>query len=292
MNVEPQLVDRQDARRRNRGRVLLRVCAYPVVIYLGIVAYLWANETRLVYPGQDASVGNWEPDAFEREVVKIKSNDGTLIDAWYLPNENAQRDIVVFHGNAENVATTSSGYAVRLGRELRANVLVFDYRGFGRTPGKPAESNLLDDGTAAVRWLMDRRKLKPEEIIYYGSSIGGGVAVGVAERLPPQMLLLDRTFSSLVYPAQSRYPWIPVGLIMSNRYDSAIKIKKYLGPVLLSHFEDDELIPMASAETLFDAIPGPPKTFLRMPGGDHLAPLPESYWESLRRFVDEHASVD
>ncbi len=257
-------------------------------LYFVLLGYLWWNENSLVYPGQSAAFGNWSPQGFEFAEVEFSSADGTQVFGWYLPREGAHRNVVVFHGNAENVATTVEDYGEQVSEHLNANVLAFDYRGFGKSVGLPTETVVIADGIAAVQWLMATNNVPSQDIIYYGSSIGGGVACGVAQHLPPKMLLLDRTFGDLVSPASALYPIFPVGWIMSNRYDSVARIKSFEGPVFISHFEQDELISIAEARRLFEAAPSPNKKFLSMPGGNHLAKLPLSYWSELSEFVGRY----
>ena len=202
---------------------------------------------------------------------------------WYLPCENASRSVLVFHGNAENVATTSTAYGDRLRTTLDANVFVFDYRGFGKSHGSPSEKLVIQDGNAALEWLLEREGKVADEIIYYGCSLGGGVALGVAECKPPKALVLDRTFDTMVNAAFYNYPWLPVPLIMRNRFDNLGRIAKLEIPVFQSHFTDDELVPLSHGRRL--SVAAKSVKFLELPGGHHLARLPESYWQELRGFV-------
>ncbi len=243
-----------------------------------------AFETKLVYPGSSASNGNWNPK-FSREEVSFVSADGTALVGWYLPFEKAATTVLIFHGNAENVATTSAAYGDRLRTELGANVFVFDYRGFGKSKGTPTEVSVIEDGVAALDWLLERENKVANEVVFYGSSLGGGVLLGVAERTPPKAIVLDRTFDSMVNAAFHNYPWLPVSLVMRNRFDNVQRISKLDVPVFQSHFTDDDLVPLALGRELSAAAKS--ATFLELPGGHHLARLPEDYWKELRVFVTQ-----
>ncbi|MEZ6093125.1 MAG: alpha/beta hydrolase [Pirellulaceae bacterium] len=283
----------KDAQIRRGGwrRLLLRVTVILFLSYSGIVAYFSYFENDLVYPGQGIEAGDWDPP-FAFEDVVFQSADGTKLHGWFIPLEQAQRNIVVFHGNAENVATTSSNYAKELGESLNANVFVFDYRGFGKSVGQPFERVVVEDGVAAVQWLSNRLNIKPGEMIFYGSSLGGGVAVSVASQTGCKMLLLDRTFGDICDPARSSYPWLPIQAIMRNKFDSISKIKDMTCPIFVSHFDADNLIPYSSAERLYNAIEHDKKSFLKIEGDDHWARLPNSYWPKLVQFVDMYDPVE
>jgi uncharacterized protein len=281
----PNVSEQAIVRKRGKiARYVKRAFFSLAVVYLLIVVLMSVFETTLVYPGRAASVGNWNP-RFTREEVVFRSEDGTELVGWYLPLENASRTVLVFHGNAENVATTSAAYGDRLRKTLEASVFVFDYRGFGKSTGTPSENLVIQDGNAALDWLLNREGKHANEVIYYGCSLGGGVALGVAERNPPQALILDRTFDTMVNAAFHNYPWLPVPLIMRNRFDNLGRISKLDMPVFQSHFEGDELVPLALGRRL--AASAKSVTFLELPGGHHLARLPEDYWKELRDFVSQ-----
>ncbi|MEQ1905009.1 MAG: alpha/beta hydrolase [Pirellulaceae bacterium] len=280
-NVSEQAIVRKRAK---IARYVQRTFFSLAVVYLLIVILMSVFETKLVYPGRAASVGNWNP-SFVREEVVFRSEDGTELVGWYLPVANSSRTVLVFHGNAENVATTSAAYGDRLRTTLDANVFVFDYRGFGKSAGIPSENLVIQDGNAALEWLLEHEGKVASEVIYYGCSLGGGVALGVAERNPPNVLVLDRTFDSMVNAAFYNYPWIPVPLIMRNRFDNVGRISKLDLPVFQSHFAGDELVPLALGRRL--AASAKSVKFLEMPGGHHLARLPEDYWKELRCFFSQ-----
>lgn len=268
---------------KRTGLTLLRILAAG---YVALVLWLMYNETSLVYPGMPPSIGNWQPN-FAFETIRFRSADRTELEGWFLPHAAPRRDIVLFHGNAENVAATSAAYGNRLRDELQANVLVFDYRGFGNSAGTPSERAIIEDGIAAVDWLSQHVGKRPEELIFYGSSLGGGVAIGVAEFRRPRLLIVDRTFDSLVGVAGDSYPLVPVSWLMRNRFPSAERLARLPVPLIQSHFRDDELISLARAKRLFAAAPSPFKMFIELDGGGHLAPLPEAYWQRLREAVAE-----
>lgn len=255
-----------------------------VVIYVLLIGYLVYNETKLVYPGAHGE-SNWQPD-FPFEDVWVDSTDGAKIHGWYLSHEDADRFVLLHHGNGENVPQVAERYARKIAEAANANVLVYDYRGFGKSEGVPDETAIIDDAEAMLGWLLEKSNLDKasDGIIYFGSSLGGGVAIGLAERQPPSRLILDRTFDAITSAASERYPWIPVSLLMKNRFKSAERIQSIDVPLFQSHFTHDELCSLQSAKILFDAAPTSDKEFFEIAEGGHYDPLPEEYWNRLESY--------
>ena len=270
-------------------RFLRNLVIGVLTIYLCVILFLVFSETRLVFPGIDkdrGKSGNWEPD-FEFEEVWLDSADGFKIHGWFLTKTDASRSVLLFHGNAEDVPHVAERYARRVGEAIDANVLVYDYRGFGKSTGSPNESNTIDDGELMLDWLIDRSKSSgAQEIIYYGSSLGGGVAVGLAERRTPAHLVLDRTFDALTSPGAEQYPWIPVKLIMRNRFDSASRIADIDAPLFQSHNTNDQLCKIKFARRLFKQAKTTDKEFYELPEGGHFDNLPDHYWQKLQSYFE------
>ena len=139
--------------------------------------------------------------------------------------------IVYCHGNGEHVADQAN-LVFRLQSHLSATVFVFDYRGYGRSRGKPHERGCVADGMAAQRWLAEREGVDTEDIVIMGRSIGGGVAVAMAGEQGARALVLEATFSRMTDAAASLYPWLPVRLVMSNRYNSVKPHPEVHGPAV------------------------------------------------------------
>lgn len=243
-------------------------------------------ERSLVYPCPSRERGDWRPRWLAPQNVWFRSADNTKLHGWYAPNPEARRLVVYCHGNSEHVADQAN-LVCRLQSYLAATVFVFDYRGYGRSRGKPHERGCIADGLAAQRWLAEREDVDTADIVLMGRSIGGGVAVAMAAEQGARALILESTFSRMTDAAAALYPWLPVRLVMSNRYNSLKRIQKYAGPFFISHSSADEIVPFEQARRLFEASRSTKKQFYEIANARHIDNRPPAYYAALASFLDE-----
>jgi fermentation-respiration switch protein FrsA (DUF1100 family) len=219
------------------------------------------------------------------EDLTLTTSDGVGIAAWYVPCEAAKGTLIFAHGNGGNIADRL--HAVKLLHGMGMNVLIFDYRGYGRSEGRPTESGTYEDAAAAWRYLTENRGQSPERIVLFGESLGGAVAIETARRYRPAALVVESTFTSLVDVGRLHYPLLPVRLLLRYRYDSIDKVGAITCPKLFIHGRDDTLVPLDNARRLFEAA-AKPKQFLETPGDHNEAGFtyaPE-YTQRLAVFLD------
>jgi fermentation-respiration switch protein FrsA (DUF1100 family) len=232
------------------------------------------------YPG-----GDWNPAGLAPVDAWFSAADGTKLHGWYVPHEKPRAVILLCHGNAGNI-THRADILEALHDRVGASVLIFDYRGYGRSEGSPNERGVLEDARAARAWLARTEAIPENQIVLLGNSLGGAVAVDLAARDGAKALILENTFSSVPDVAAHYYPWLPVRWLMRNRFDSVAKIGAYHGPLLQSHSQGDTIVPYRFARRLFDAA-NEPKQFLEIEGLDHNDPPESSYFDTLREFLDK-----
>jgi uncharacterized protein len=271
-------------------RASWHVARPALIAYLLVLLIMSFLETRLVYPIPPIEHRNWEFARHQNEEVWFAAEDGTKLYGWFAPQPDSKRAVLYCHGNGEDVADNAN-LLEDLRRELDASAFLFDYRGYGRSEGRPTEAGCIADGLAAQRWLAAHMGVKPGDVVVIGRSFGGGVAVAIAAEQGAQALVLDSTFSRMTDAAAYQYPWLPVRLLMRNRYDSVAKIQRYPGPVYESHGSDDVVVPIELARRLFEAIPSKSKQFREFPGRGHNEPPPGSYYPELKAFLDGICSV-
>ncbi len=208
--------------------------------------------------------------------VDLSACDGTALKAWHWPGERPVT-LLVLHGNAGD-RSDRLPWMERL-RETGAGVFVLDYRGFGGSAGSPSEEGLYRDGEAAAEWIEANA---PGRIVYVGESLGTGVAVELAVRRPPSGLVLQSAFTSAVDVARAAYPWLPVRLLLRDRYDSLSKIGRVACPILCIHGTRDGMIPIEMGRALYEQAKAP-KEWLEVRGADHNDPIWDMAPEYVRR---------
>lgn len=243
---------------------------------------MFFEESLIFFPFRYPA-GEWQPAGFPWEDAWFQAADGTRLHGWYVPCRGARATVLFCHGNAGNV-THRADMLEMMHRRVGASVLVFDYRGYGRSEGKPNEAGILADARAARAWLAAREKIAEREIVLMGESIGGAVAVDLAARDGARGLVLESTFDSLPEVAAYHYSWLPVRWAMHTRLDSVAKIGSYYGPLLQAHGDADTIVPLPHARRLFDAA-NQPKHFLLLSGHDH-GPMPPEFYDGLRAFLE------
>jgi fermentation-respiration switch protein FrsA (DUF1100 family) len=240
------------------------------------------DEILALFPAKYPA-GDWEPEgAFED--CTFTSSDGVALHGWYWPAPQPRAVILHLHGNAGNV-THRAAMAKFLVQRFHVSVMLFDYRGYGRSEGVATIEGLSIDARAARNELAKRANIDAAEIVLMGESMGGGVAVDLASTDGARGLILQSTFSSLRDAANAHYPKLLVKmLVKKKRLDSAAAIASYHGPLLQMHGDADRVVPFSSGQKLFEAA-NEPKTFIRVPGGDHNDPPPEKFFIALDAFL-------
>ena len=199
------------------------------------------------------------------EPVTLTSDDGLRLAAWYIPPPEDDGDVVLFcHGNAGNIGHRLD--SIKIFHRLGLGILIFDYRGYGESEGRPSEEGTYRDAESAWRYLLEAKGIAPGRIILFGRSLGGAVAARLAATHEAAGLIVESTFTSVPDMAASLYPWLPVRLLCRFRYDTRAMIAKARCPVLVVHSRDDEIIPYAHGQELYRAAPKP-KRMLTIRGG-------------------------
>ena len=253
-------------------RMLTPIVITVVAMALVLMTALYLMQSRLVFhPIAELAL---TPDeiGLTFEDVRIPVSSTESIHSWYFPADSASATILFCHGNAGNISHRLETAAFLVAQGY--NALLFDYRGYGQSDGEPTEENLYQDATAAYEWLVNVKRLKPEQIVIFGRSLGGAVAVDLAARVTCRALVLESTFSSATDMARELFPLLPMHWLLRYRFDSMAKIGSVETPVLSVHSPGDEIVPFAYGRALFDAA-NEPKRFLEISGGhnerDYLA---------------------
>ena len=229
------------------------------------------------------------------EDVSFRTDDGTTLHGWFLPGPSRTADlpsatILWLHGNRGNIGNQAHDVAA-LQRRLRVNVLVFDYRGYGRSTGRPTEAGVYRDARAALGYLASRNDVATDQIVYLGRSLGAAIAVELAQaqasRQPSAGLVLDSAFTNTQDMARALHRYNPLRFLVPPRFNSLARIAQGNCPLLQIHGDREALVPLALARRLFAAARGP-KTFLLWRGAGHHADFggdQEDLWAALGGFL-------
>lgn len=252
---------------------------------LGILTTLLSGCTARAFIFHPSSwpAGNWAPANLDFEDVWFESADGVRLHGWYVAAAEPRGYLLYAHGNAGNLSDRADVIRM-LNQELGLSVLIFDYRGYGRSEGRPSIDGIKNDGKAAMDWLRSRAGVGADGIIVLGSSLGGLVAVYLAAEAGAKALVLEGAFPSLAQVARHGFPWLPVGPFLKQDIDADVLIGEYRGPVFQSHAELDTIIRPVLGQKLFKAA-NEPKEFMILPGLDHNDPRPAEYYQRLARFL-------
>ena len=263
--------------------ILLTAVAVVVIV----TALMRAFERRLIYfPFRTMEA---EPRALglRHEEVRLAAEDGVHIQAWWLPQEGARLAVLLCNGNAGNMSFRLDR-AQQMQRRLGVSVLLFDYRGYGGSEGRPDEQGTYRDARAAWRFLTEEKHIAPDAVVLFGESLGAAVAVQLALERPAGALVLESAFTSIPDMARSAYPFLPpVGPLIRTRYDTLAKVPKLNLPLLVLHGERDEIVPFAQGQRVYAAAGGP-KRFFAIPGAHHNDTYlagGEEYWRVLGEFL-------
>jgi len=220
------------------------------------------------------------------EEVSFAASDRVQLHGWFVPGEK-EVTWLWFHGNAGNISHRLENLKL-LHDELGVSVFLFDYRGYGRSEGTPSEEGTYRDGEAALAYLRSREDVDPDRIIYFGRSLGAGIAVELAMGHPPFALILESPVPSIPELARRHYPFLPVWPLLRTKYDSLAKIEKVATPLLVLHGDRDDVVPFGAGRKLFEAA-NEPKEFYTIQGAGHNDTYlvgGREYFGVLRRFVE------
>lgn len=278
-----------DWSRRNVRKNVIGLVLAPVVL---LMLFRWFEQSQVYHPSHDTE----EPPrtlGAAQESFNFPATDGTKLHGWLLraPESSARKHLVMLycHGNGGTISDRLGYYQVILAAGV--NVLAFDYRGYGRSEGKPGEKGTYSDAHGALAWLKEHG-FPASNVIVWGESLGGGIASEVAATEPVDGLVLQSTFTSMPDIGSEVFPFLPVRLIGSIKYDTHARLPNIHCPVLVMHSKTDTLIRFHHGEQNFAAA-NEPKLFWEI-HGDHNDAIDEdapNFGAGLRKFLELRDTV-
>jgi hypothetical protein len=258
-----------------------------VGFYAGLTALVFFFQNRLVYFPLSRLALTPAAKGLAYENVWLETPDGVKLFGWFVPAEPARGVLLFFHGNAGNISHRLD--SIEQFHRLGLSVFIIDYRGYGRSEGRPSEQGTYLDAEAAWRYLVEERQVAPDKIVIFGRSLGGAVATWLAQDHPPAVLIIESTFTSIPDMAAQIYFFLPVRLLARIDYNTLARLPELTSPVLIIHSPDDDVIPYVHGQRLFAAAQEP-KEFLSIQGGhnDGYIRSAELYEARLEAFLQRH----
>ena len=242
----------------------MRILVVVIVMVVAIIAAAWFFQSRLIYLPYGMAGTPAEAALAGAEEVQFRTEDGLQLRAWYVPPASAATGtaVLVLPGNAGN-----RSFRAPLARVLSEHglaVLLVDYRGYGGNPGRPSEAGLVADAEAAHAYLSGREDV--ERVVVFGESLGAAVAVALAREAEVHGVVLRSPFTSLADVGRVHYPFLPVRLLLRDRFDVVGAVRDVQAPVLVVAGEADTIIPAQQSRAVAEAAGA---EFIVVPSADH-----------------------
>jgi alpha-beta hydrolase superfamily lysophospholipase len=270
-------------------RLMWNLLSVLAAAYGGLALGVFIFQERMVfYPEIDREVAVTPAAArLQYTDIRLKSSDGIDLHGWYVPAPQPRGVVLFLHGNAGNISHRID--SLEMFHRLGYSTLIFDYRGYGNSSGKPSEQGTYRDAEAAWRYLTEHMQIPEHRIVLFGESIGGAIAAWLAARKKPGALVISSCFTSVPDLGQQLYPYLPVRLLARIRYDTQESLRSVSAPVLIAHSPEDDIIPYEHGQALFAAA-NPPKHFIELAGGHNegFIFMRRSWVKALGDFLDEH----
>ena len=214
--------------------------------------------------------------------VKVITDDNIDLLGWYHEkNIKKNKTILFFHGNAGSLENRI--HKLNHFRDMDVNFLIIAWRGFSGNKGKPSEEGLYKDGKGAINWLVNKG-IKQENIILYGESLGTGVATHLAQNKKFAGIILETPFTSMIDAAKNFYPYIPVSLLLKDKFDNKEKMKNINIPILIMHGEADQIVPFFMGKKIYK-ISKEPKYSYFTKHDNHMMEYDEKLIKALNSFL-------
>jgi fermentation-respiration switch protein FrsA (DUF1100 family) len=237
------------------------------VLLASVFSAACSLERRFIFHPEQEILQTPADVGLEFNDVYFSTEDGIRLNGWHIPHPAAALTLLWFHGNAGNISHRVENIRL-LHDRLGINIFIFDYRGYGRSEGSISETGTYLDGRAAVRYLRERYRVQPAELIMFGRSMGAAVAADTATDHDHLLLTLESPFVSVPEMARALLPRVGIARLLSIQYNVVEKLRRVNTPVFVLHGDQDEVVPLAQGKRVFDAA-SEPKRFYAIRGARH-----------------------
>ena len=259
----------------------IQILSFFILIYLVILVSTYLFQRNLLYHPTE---NNYSGDRLLVPIdkIKIKTKDDIELISWYhKKNIKNYKTILFLHGNAGSLDNRI--HKINHFKEMKINFLLVSWRGFNGNKGKPTEQGLYEDGRSAVRWLKSQG-ISEKNIILYGESLGTGIVTEIAQNKNFAGIILESPFTSMIDAGKDKYPYLPVKLLLKDKYESNKKIKNIKSPVLIMHGKVDTIVPFHMGEKMY-RLANEPKYSYFSEYDDHMMEYNTNLLKALENFI-------
>ena len=267
---------------KNFGVYFLQFILTIFVIYFLVLVFLYFYQRSLLYHPNE---NNYSGDkiSVDIEKVKIQTSDNIELLGWYHEkNLKDYKTLVYFHGNAGSLENRI--HKLNHFQDMNINFLIIAWRGFNGNKGKPSERGLYVDGKSAIDWLK-KKGVDEKNLILYGESLGTGVATHLAQNKNYAGVILETPFTSMVDAAKNFYPYIPINLLLKDKFENFKKVKNINTPILVMHGEVDQIVPFSMGKKIYEIANNPKYSYFTK-YDDHMMEYDENLVLALKSFFN------
>jgi uncharacterized protein len=263
-------------------KYLYLVISSIALVYFVIILFVYFYQRSLLYHPSENNYSNNKIN-FSYEEIFIEADENIKLKSWFIEKDLKKfKTILLFHGNAGNLFNRV--YKLNELNKLDLNILLISWRGFSGNKGKPNEKNLYHDAGVAVKWL-NSRGVNNKNIILYGESLGTGVATELGKSNMFGGIILESPFTSIAKAAKIYYPYLPINLLLKDRYDSIEKIQSIVLPILIMHGKKDNIIPQKMGLELFEKANDPKFSYFPE-NDDHMMEYNDVLLNNIKLFIN------
>ena len=265
-------------------KYLYLILSSIIISYTVVIIFIYFYQRNLLY---HPSENNYQGDKiqFDYDEIFIKVDEEIKLKSWIIEKDfKKYKTLIIFHGNAGHLSNRI--YKLNELYKLDINILLISWRGFSGNKGSPTEQNLYKDAEAAIKWL-NGKNINNNQIILYGESLGSGVAVELGKKNNFNSIILESPFTSIENSAKIYYPYLPVRLLLKDRYDSIGKIKMINTPILIMHGEKDDVVPFSMGKELFEKANSPKYSYFTT-DDDHMMEFNSNLLQKIKDFIEKY----
>ena len=244
-------------------RMVITILIGFILAYFIVLSFALILQGKMIYVPSRELYRTPKSIDLDYDEIRLITGDRINLSAWYIPADNSRGTLLFCHGNAGNISHRLD--SIRIFHELGLDVLIFDYRGYGQSDGKPSEDGTYLDAQSSWDYLVKTRSFPPHKIILFGRSLGSAVATEIALRNNAGALIVESGFTSIPDLGTRYFPFFPVRFISRFQYSTIDKVTKIGIPKLFIHSRDDDIIPFQHGITLYEKAEHP-KDFLEIRG--------------------------